>query len=140
MQPSPRALAFLSAYKEAFIQRDAAKVASFYAEPMLVYSAGNKVIFQNRQIATTKVQELFAIYGSMGMVDADMLSTETVLREGDIEELFIEWCLYGKDKAKLIAFKTSYTLLHGPEKSECLFAISHNEVGEIKKFFAARAR
>ena len=140
MKPSQRAADFMASYREAFMDKDAEKVASHYAEPMLAYSAGNKVVFQDHQIATAKVKELFAIYASMGMLDAEILSMEAVLCEGNIEELFLEWCLYGRDKVKLISFKTSYTLLHGNEKTECLFAISHNEVSEIKKFFAARKK
>lgn len=138
MKPTQRATDFMASYRAAFLAKDAERIAAHYAEPMLIYSAGNKVVFPDRQFAAGKLKELFAIYASMGMEDAETLSVETVLCEGDIEELFIEWCLYGKDRTKLIAFKTSYTLLHGPEKSECLFAISHNEVAEIKKFFAAR--
>lgn len=141
MAPSSKALEFLSSYRKAFASKDADAVAAHFFEPMLVYSEGNAVLFQNRQVAAAAITDLLSVYDRMGMRNAEVTSTDAVLRESDVEIILVNWTLHGDKAQKLVSFKTSYTLItdhkHVPR---CLSAISHNEMLEIRKFLSANGR
>jgi len=140
MAPSPRALDFVASYRDAFARKDPEAIVAHFSEPMLVYSEGNKVIFQNRQVASVAVRELLSVYEKLGMTDAETTAIRTVLRKDGIEEILLDWTLYGNDREKLVSFKTSYTLIPDQDKTVCLFAVSHNEMSEIRKYFATHGR
>jgi len=136
MNPSQKAFEFLSSYREAFVCKNPEAIAAHYSEPMLVYSEGNKVVFHNHQLAATEVKKLLSVYEQLGMADAVITSLSTVLREGNVEQVLANWTLYGNHKEKLVSFKTSYTLTHDASGTTCLFAISHNELAEIRKYLS----
>lgn len=133
MAPSAEALRFISSYRDAFVRKDAEAIAVHFSEPMLAYSDGSKVIFQNRHVAEAAVKGLIAIYERLGMANAEVASVDTVLREGNVEEILVEWILRGSHEEKLVSFRTSYTLVADQGQLVCLFAVSHNEMAEIRK-------
>jgi hypothetical protein len=140
MAPSSRALDFVASYRDAFARKDPEAIVAHFSEPMLVYSEGNKVIFQNRQLALVAVKELLSVYEKLGMADAETTAIRTVLREDCVEEILLDWTLYGNNKEELVSFKTSYTLIPDQDRIVCVFAVSHNEMTEIRKYLSGNGR